>query len=356
MPLAVEIWQVPLPLPRRILTPAGPFDTYYHLVVVLSDGDQAGWGYGATASASQLQEAASEVVRLLSARPLTLASAITVEHFARTAGHPPPAPATRAAVSAVAIAAWDLAARRLGVGCADLWGRRMAGDGIAGYGSGFFLDSTVADLEREAEDLRGRHFRLVKMRTGLTLDEDVARFRAIEPFFPEPATIAVDAVCSWTPAQALAFVDRVGTPLLWVEDATTYERMAEVAGAAAPLAAGESLGSLAELAGLRSRARLDYALLDVQALGGPAAFLGAAHVLTAQGARVAAHIFTPVSAHLLACVDDPGPLEVFDWSDPLMVEPPQPDAGGLIPVSGPGFGVELRRDTLHTYGGEPVTL
>ena len=192
---------------------------------------------------------------------------------------------------------------------------------------------------------------MVKMRTGAGLDEDLRRFCVVGRVFAEPGSIAVDAVCGWEPAVARAFVEQADTPLLWVEDPVPYDRLGEVTGLGAPVAAGESLTSLAEFTALRRGAQLDYALLDVQMLGGPAAFLAAARALSASGLRVGAHIFTAPSVHLLAAaVPDPLPVEVFDWSDRLFAEPPRPGAGGRLTVSGPGFGVALDRTALLEHG------
>jgi len=146
-----------------------------------------------------------------------------------------------------------------------------------------------------------------------------------------------------------------GVDLLWAEDAAPYDQLSEVAAAAAgaPLAAGESLTTVGALADLRTSSGMDYLLLDVQMLGGPTAFLAAARSLQRLGARIGAHIFTPHSTHLLACVDDPLPVEVFDWSDPLMEEPPRPDEHGRLRVTGPGFGVTLDRQTLERLATLP---
>ena len=92
------------------------------------------------------------------------------------------------------------------------------------------------------------------------------------------------------------------------------------------------------------------ALLDVQRLGGPILWLKAASALAARGARIGAHVYTPQSVQLLACVDDPLPVEVFDWSDPLFVVPPHPDRDGQSAVQGPGFGVDLNVSFLRKHG------
>jgi L-alanine-DL-glutamate epimerase-like enolase superfamily enzyme len=346
----MEVWQAATPLPTPVLTAAGPYDTFFHLVVVAEGDGLRGWGYSGLATTAELDLTAERAVRLLAARPATLDALLTIEQFQQRSGSVPDDTAAKAAASAIALAAWDLAGRRLGVDCADLWGRRPGTERLDCYGSGFFLDASVDDLRGEAHEYRSAGFRLVKMRTGLSLDEDLARLEAVRTLFPDAGSIAVDAFHSWRPDQALAFVARAPAPLLWVEDATAYDELGAVSTAMAPLAAGESLESLAELTALRTHARVDFVLLDVQRLGGPMRFLSAASALAAAGARIGAHVYTGVSAHLLACVDDPLPVEVFDWSDPLLDPPPAPGVDGRLAVAGPGLGLTLRSDTLDRFG------
>ena len=42
--LAVELWRVPTPLPTPVLTPAGPYDTFFHVVVVARRDRSRGLG------------------------------------------------------------------------------------------------------------------------------------------------------------------------------------------------------------------------------------------------------------------------------------------------------------------------
>ena len=72
--------------------------------------------------------------------------------------------------------------------------------------------------------------------------------------------------------------------------------------------------------------------------------------MRAAGVRVGSHIFAEFSIHLLACVDDPGPVEVFTWSDPLLEAPARPDRSGRLAVRGPGFGVTLDEEALRGLG------
>jgi mandelate racemase len=339
--VATEVWRAPTPIPRPVLTAVGLYDTYFHLVVVARDGAHEGWGLSGMATMPQLDDAVAHAVRLLE-DGADLARLLGVERFGTDT-------ASRGATNAIALAAWDLAARRLELSCADLWGRRGA-DTLECYGSGFFLDSTIDQLRDEARAYRNGGFRFVKMRTGLSVDDDLTRFDAVREIFPEPGRVAVDAFHSWQPDDARAFAARASAPLLWMEDATPYAQLGDLRGIDAPVAAGESLETIAELDELRDRGGMQYALLDVQRLGGPLSWLRAAAALAANGARIGSHVYTPQSAHLMACVDDPLPVEVFDWSDPLFVTPPQPRSDGRLAVEGPGFGVDRRIDVLERHG------
>ena len=338
----IEVWHAPTPIPRPVLTAAGRYDTYFHLVVVLRADGLTGWGYSGMATAAQLDGAAKQA-QAIADRGRTLPELLAAEHHGYDT-------ASRGASNAIALAAWDLAARRLGVACADMWGRRPGFEAVDAYASGFFLDASINELVDEAKQYREQGYRLVKMRTGLPLEDDLARFDAVRSVFPEPAAIAVDSFHLWTPQQARAFVDAVPVALLWVEDATPYDDLAQLKGLAAPLAAGESLETLDDLEALRARCSLDYALLDVQRIGGPQLFLQCAHALAARGARIGSHVYTAHSLHLLAAVNEPLPVEVFDWSDPLIARPPSAEPDGRILVRGPGFGIDINNDVLHRHG------
>lgn len=346
-----SVWRVPTPLPRAVLTPAGPYDTFFHVVVTAEDLDgRVGWGYSGLAGEAVLDATVERARALLGACRPTLDGLLAIEHFEERFPGATSDTAGKAAANAIALAAWDLAARRLGVACADLWGRRPDTEGLACYASGFFLDASPVEVEAEAELYRSQGYRYVKMRTGLPVVDDLARLAAVQRVFPEPGAVAVDAVNSWSPRDTEAFVEGCETPLLWVEDPTRYEVLGALLMLGAPIAAGESLETLAELNALLANARVDCALLDLQRLGGPLRFLAVAHALAARGVRIGAHIYTAASAHLLACVDDPLPVEVFDWSDALFETPPASGPDGRIIVDGPGFGAALRVETLERHG------
>lgn len=345
----VELWEVPAPLPEPVLTPAGTFTTYFHLAVVARGADAEGWGLAAVVTEAQLAEVTDHARRLLGDGPATIADLLGAEALDETSG---PTTTSRAAAGALATAGWDLAARHLGVACADLWGRVAGRQDLDAYRSGLFLSTPLDALVAEARRHRGDGYRRVKMRTGLDVERDLERLAAVASVFDEPGTVAVDAVNAWTVEAAAEFVARSPVPLLWVEDPVPLDELAALTARTDDVlvAAGESEETVADLVALRDRGGVGAALLDVQRLGGPRRFLAAAAVLADHGARIGAHIFTPVSAQLLACVADPLPLEVFDWSDALYARVPVPDPLGRVSLTGPGLGVDLDHEVLGALG------
>lgn len=370
-PLRVEVWQAPLPLgDGGMQTVAGTFTHFYHLLILVQDSEgHTGAGYSAFHQERSLLRAAAAAIRLLKSVPLTLSVFAELERLADSndpnargntvEARSDPARATQsgeprairhAVTNAIGLAAADLLAQRAGVACADLWDRRAEVDALSCYASGFFLHVPQAGLPEEAERYRSLGYRLAKMRSGHSVDVDLMRLQAVRTVFPEPATVAVDAVQTWDPASARTFVERARCRLLWLEDPTTDAQLQEMSGCEAFIAAGESCETTDALLALRTTGKVDGVLLDVQRLGGPAAFLGAAHRLSAAGARIGAHMFHHFTPHLLAVVDNPLPVEILDWADPLFEEAPRPDVDGRLSVRGPGFGNRVNQETLTRYG------
>lgn len=354
LPVTVELWTVPAPLPHPVVTPAGTFDTYHHLVVRAVDDEGAGgWGLAAGVTAAETAACVERALALLSATGPGVGGLVAVEEIEDARTVTPSDRWSRWAACALATAGWDLQARREGVACADLWGRLPGTGALDAYVSGFFLSTDLDGLDEEARRHREAGFRTVKVRVGLSLADDLERLAVVRRHFPGPDDVAVDAVEAWDVEAARAFVAAAG-PLRWVEDPVPYadlhELVSRLSVGTAAVAAGESLTDLPDLVALRVDAGIDAVLLDVQQVGGPARFLRAAEELAALGARIGAHVFTPVSTHLLACVDDPLPVEVFDWSDALFTTPPAPGTDGRLPVVGPGVGTDLDLDALERLG------
>jgi L-alanine-DL-glutamate epimerase-like enolase superfamily enzyme len=251
--------------------------------------------------------------------------------------------------NAISLAAWDLVGRREGVACADLWGRQPGADALPCYASGFFAEVATEDLEATAHEYRVQDIRLVKMRPTLSLADDLERLGRIQSVYNEPGTIAIDAFTSWDVRTARTFIEEARTRFLWVEDPVPYAVIGQLADLGAPIAAGETCESLTALTGLR-HSGVRYLLPDLGRVGGPVRFLEAARALTASGAAVGGHVYPYYSAHLLACLPSPLPVELVTWEDPPFEAVPQARADGKLPVLGPGFGVTVRADALERHG------
>ncbi|MCU0235191.1 MAG: dipeptide epimerase [Thermoanaerobaculales bacterium] len=105
---------------------------------------------------------------------------------------------TPAARAAVDMALHDLAARARGVALVDLFGRRhdalptSVTIGIA----------SLAETLAQAEGYLGRGFRCLKVKTGRSFDEDVARLSALRAELGPRITIRIDANQGCSPAEA----------------------------------------------------------------------------------------------------------------------------------------------------------
>jgi L-alanine-DL-glutamate epimerase-like enolase superfamily enzyme len=115
----------------------------------------------------------------------------------------PEAPAARAALD---MALYDLLAQRLSVPLVEMLGRahdRLPTSitiGIKG----------VAETLAEAEEYVGRGFRILKVKTGQSLEEDVARLRRLrEKYAPTTIRIRADANQGYTPEQTMRFFREV---------------------------------------------------------------------------------------------------------------------------------------------------
>jgi L-alanine-DL-glutamate epimerase-like enolase superfamily enzyme len=341
--LDYELWQLSLPFPKPIATSTGSFSEVRPVVVVFVDrAGREGWGYALGFDADGQQRIAAAAASLLARQASDIESLLRIEREADDEGDPD----RRKAVAAISLAAWDLAGRRFGRPCADLWGAQRAR--VPAYASALFLDTGEAELEREARLYRQGGYTMVKMRGGHAPEADAARVAAVRRVYPETARVAIDFVCRADVADADRFLRLAGPGLLWVENPVPYARIGELA-ERGDVAAGERCHDLAELLALRA-AGVRRLILDVACLGGPLRFLEAARILMALGCEVGAHMYAPESVHLLGALPDSMPVEVIGWCGPLAKEVPVPDAQGCLRVQGPGLGRTLRRDVLARQG------
>jgi L-alanine-DL-glutamate epimerase-like enolase superfamily enzyme len=95
---------------------------------------------------------------------------------------------------------------------------------------------------------------------------------------------------------------------------------------------------------------VDVVQLDLMRCGGITPFLQIATLVEASGSPVTSHLFTPISAHLLAAIPRPHMAEHLPaWFDPLFEEAPRIIEGLLLPSEEPGLGLTLSSGALERW-------
>jgi len=354
--ISIELWNVRAPLDPVIHTPRGPVvETCLLFAIVADDDGHRGIGYASFRRAAEM-EAATAAARGLVARAIPgLAGLLSVEHADEHSGAT--SAASRAAASALSLAAWDLAGKQANVPCADLWGRPANRERLDCYASALWLDKSLAELVAEAREHRDAGYRYVKMRVGKSLGDNLARIAAVASVYVEPATIALETGSEWDETITNAFLDRCPTHLLWIEDTAPHAAIHRVQlHAFNTIAAGEKATTARELYELYARGGLRKLIIDVQYVGGPIRFLEIARTLNALGATLGAHRFSHYSTHLLASLPRSLPVELLDWTNPVFHPLGGPDATGQLNVEGPGFRIDLDQGVLDRYGSKVVTI
>jgi mandelate racemase len=229
------------------------------------------------------------------------------------------------AASCVDVACWDVLARAAGVPLVRLLGgvpRR-----IPAYNSNGLGLADPVKLADEAQELLDDGFHAVKLRLGYpTLAQDLAAARAVRKRIPAGAVLMSDYNQALLPAEAARRGRALdGEGLAWIEEPVRYDDYAGCAHVArevaTPIQIGENfVGPRAMAAALAARA-CDYAMPDLQRIGGVTGWLRAAAIADAAGMEMSSHLFPEVSAHLLAVTPTAHWLEYVDWAAPILQQP-----------------------------------
>jgi L-alanine-DL-glutamate epimerase-like enolase superfamily enzyme len=273
------------------------------------------------------------------------------------------------AVGTLDMALWDAAAKIAGLPLyqflAGRLGREATASPVTVYASGGYPypDDDIAALSQEIRHFAGLGFTHAKIKIGGHLDQDLRRIEVAAAQLAGPGHLAVDAMNTYRPSQALtaaAALARFG--LWWFEDICDPLDFATHACVAAgydpPIAAGEALFSAAEAAlldrhaGLR-RAR-DILLFDPVHCYGLPGYLRIIDTLTAAGWPRRAfwphggHLF---SLHLVAALGLGGaeitPLAFHPFHGP---PPGLPVKAGRVSLPDvPGIGFELHGEAWQAF-------
>jgi len=334
------------------------FDALELPIVDIVDGagrHGIGFGYtigtGGTAIAALLRDRLIEQLRGQDSRAIVgLVGRLRKSVHALTPGC-----VSSTALAAIDVALWDLAAKRAQTPLHLLLGG--AQDRVRLYNThvGWLnrpLDEMIA-LSREAVE-RDR-FTALKLKVGKSDSaEDVERVARVREAVGNGVTLMVDANQSWTIDEAIART-RALEPyrLYWVEepldatDVAGFVRLGQHSVTAR--AGGESLYSPSAFHEAVRRGALDILQPDVARVGGITAALAVCHVAAAAHLPVAPHVSPELSLTIAAAVPNAVFVEYIPQMEPILARPMVRHDGYGIPFDAPGHGIVFDPEALERF-------
>jgi L-alanine-DL-glutamate epimerase-like enolase superfamily enzyme len=261
---------------------------------------------------------------------------------------------TAFAMSAVDIALWDLRGKREGKPLWQLAGG--AGRTAKAYRGGIDLNFPLGQLLSSIESYLDTGFTAVKIKVGQpTLEEDVARVKAVRDLIGPDVTFMVDAnygLDAIAAANAFAPFD-----LLWFEEPIEpddYLGHAEIAGATGmPLAMGENLHTIHEFEYALAQAKLSFIQPDASNCGGITGWLRAAALFGPTGVPVCSHGMQELHVSLVAGYPSDGWVEAHSFDiDQYTTRPLLLDGGRAVAPDEPGVGVAFDWEKLAPRAAE----
>lgn len=251
---------------------------------------------------------------------------------------------TAFAMSAVDIALWDLRGKREGRALWQLAGG--AGRTARAYRGGIDLNFRVEQLLQNVEGYLAAGFDAVKIKVGQpTLEEDVARVKAVRELIGPEVTFMVDANYGFDVPQAIAAA-RAFQPfdLLWFEEPIEpddYLGHAEIADATGmPLAMGENLHTVHEFGHALAQSKLSFIQPDASNCGGITGWLRAASLFGPKGIPVCSHGMQELHVGLVAGYPSDGWVEAHSFDiDQYTTRPLTLQQGRAVASDEPGTGV-----------------
>jgi D-galactarolactone cycloisomerase len=347
------------------------------LVEVQTDTGLVGWGEAFAQGLEPPQVAAAAIEHAL--RPLVLgADPLDIEvlwhrmyHQTRDHGRKG---SVIAALSAVDIALWDLAGKHHGLPVHKLLGGAFR-TRVQPYATGFYRIQGQGERDRlvqEAHAHREAGFRLMKVKLGYGVDDDIQVIQAIARAVQgSDVMLMVDTNHAYGRAEALRLgwvLDEIG--VRWYEEPVVPEDIDGYVELRArlrtPIAGGENEHTLYGFRELLGRHAVDIAQPDVGSCGGLTAARHIAVLAQAHGIEVNPHVWgsavaqaaslqliaaLPVTHHSLYAR---APVLEYDRSShPFrreLVTQPLELVDGMVEVpTGPGLGIEIRRETIERY-------
>ncbi len=257
--------------------------------------------------------------------------------------------------AAIDLAVWDLKGKILGVPVYQLLGGRLR-DGVSLMSMVHRADPETMFLETQ-ERLR-TPYPVLKMKVGIDVDEDIARFRAVSEACAGRSVIQVDGNGGYTHGQAiraLSAMDKIGGLGMIEQPVKRLDEMADLARRfGAPVMVDEAIHGPDDAIEVLKRGSAQAALLKITKHGGILNVLKIAHIAEASGIELSVAIYYDViaaaAAHIAAA------LPAVTWPSPptgmgetLLTASIEPTGLCMSVPEGPGLGVELDPEKVLHY-------
>jgi L-alanine-DL-glutamate epimerase-like enolase superfamily enzyme len=347
----IEVARRTIRLPERIASGIHVIDSIECVLVSLQSGDETGCGYAfcfSDGEAASIEFLARELASSVEDQPVHLVRQIWGELWRRTnfIGHAGP---PLMALSSFDMALWDLLARTAGLPLYRALG--AVRDQVRVYYAGGWLTLGVDELCAQAVDAKDAGFPAYKMRLGgPDWRVDVTRVKAVREAIGDEMLLMVDVNQAWDVRTAITAGRRLEEfELAWIEEPVDVHDVAGCARVAAavdvPIAGGETVWGPHGLLELVRAGAVAILQPDLMRCGGITGFLAAAHVAEASGLSVVSHLYTPISAQLMATVFSSDLVEYIPgWFDALFESGPVIRRGAIELGDSPGTGVVFAAD------------
>ncbi|MGH3636938.1 MAG: mandelate racemase/muconate lactonizing enzyme family protein [Mycobacterium sp.] len=262
------------------------------------------------------------------------------------------------AISAVDLALWDLRGRATGTAACRLVGSRVR-ERIPIYASSLGPHDVAADAQRCHQD----GHTAVKLKVGFGRRTDEANLAAARDVLGPDVLLYADANQAWTLDEAKAMAPVLAAyEVSLLEEPLVGDQLADLEelhrSTGLGIATGENLYELQAFRPYIDSPAIAAIQPDVAKTGGLTEAWAISEYAAAHDKPVMPHLYGGALAfaatlQLAACAPAVAAVE-YDvrtnpLRDPLLVNPPQPDAGSIVLPDYPGLGLDLDLDAVATY-------
>jgi L-alanine-DL-glutamate epimerase-like enolase superfamily enzyme len=258
------------------------------------------------------------------------------------------------ALSYIDIALWDI----IGKACKQPIHRLLGGHRtkVAAYGSGLNIPLTIDQLVEQNETFVKQGFKMVKMKIGNDMREDLKRIKAVRDAVGYDIDICVDANNMFGPNSAIKmarWMERY--EIYWFEEPVFIDNVEGIVKLAKstsiPIAGYELENTKWGFKELIARGAIDICQADVTICGGITEWRKIAALAECYGIPMAPHAATQLHVPLVAAIPNGLIIESFVHGRPgqTLKDPIVAKDGMMECKTIPGLGLEIRDDVFEKY-------